>query len=210
MTFKKGLTPVSRLGAADSGQVNRYRVANGTGVAFYAGQLVALSTDGTLAPATNTTTNVGVFAGAVWIDPVTGRTVRSLYVPAATSTGNGMVDGLDTVKWAGIIALVNDDPGQNYVIPALASVLPTAQGAFAQIGDNTTGTAYSGRSNAALSLGTGTSSTNAAFKIVGVVTYDNQVGAGVSAGATPEGENQNTWQSALTRVQVIINKHLYS
>lgn len=210
MAWKPGLNPVSRLGASDSGQINNYRIANGTGVPFYAGQLVALSTDGTLAPATNTTAPVGVFAGAKWIDGTSKRVVRSLFVPAGTSTEGGLVDGLNTVKWDGIIAQVYDDPMQNFVIAALASVLPTAQGAYAQVGDNTTGSSYSGRANTALSLGTGTSVTNAAFRIVGVVTYDNEVGAGVSAGETAQGELTNTWQSALTKVQVIIAKHLYS
>jgi len=210
MAWKPGLTPVSRVGAADSGQINYYRIANGTGVAFYAGQLVALSTDGTLAPATNTTAPVGVLAGAMWIDGVSKRPVRSLYVPAGTSTEGGIIDGLNTVKWDGVIAQVYDDPQQNFVVAALASVLPTAQGSYAQVGNNTTGSSYSGRSNAALSLGTGTSVTNAAFRIVGVVTYDNQVGAGVSAAPDEDGDLSNTWQSALTKVQVIIAKHLYA
>lgn len=210
MAWKPGLTPVSRVGAADSGQINYYRIANGTGVAFYAGQLVALSTDGTLAPATNTTAPVGVFAGALWIDGTSKRPVRSLYVPAGTSTEGGIIDGLNTVKWDGVIAQVYDDPQQNFVVAALASVLPTAQGSYAQVGNNTTGSSYSGRSNAALSLGTGTSVTNAAFRIVGVVTYDNQVGAGVSAAPDEDGDLSNTWQSALTKVQVIIAKHLYA
>lgn len=210
MAWKPGLTPVSRVGAADSGQINYYRIANGTGVPFYAGQLVALSTDGTLAPATNLTAPVGVFAGALWIDGTSKRPVRSLYVPAGTSTEGGVIDGLNTVKWDGVIAQVYDDPQQNFVIAALASVLPTAQGAYAQVGNNTTGSSYSGRSNAALSLGTGTSVTNAAFRVVGVVTYDNMVGAGVSAAPDEAGDLSNTWQSALTKVQVIIAKHLYA
>lgn len=210
MAWKPGLTPVSRVGAADSGQINNYRIANGTGVPFYAGQLVAVSTDGTLCPGTNLNNPVGVLAGAKWIDPVTKRITRSLYVPAGTSSEGGLIDGLNTVKWDGIIAQVYDDPMQSFVVAALASVLPTAQGAYAQIGNNTTGSSYSQRSDAAVSLGTGTSITNAAFRITGVVTYDNEVGAGVSAGQTSDGDLSNTWQSPLTRIQVIIAKHLYA
>jgi len=210
MAWKPGLTPVSRVGAADSGQINNYRIANGTGVPFYSGQLVAVSTDGTLCPGTNLNNPVGVFAGAKWIDPVTKRITRSLYVPAGTSSEGGLIDGLNTVKWDGIIAQVYDDPMQSFVVAALASVLPTAQGAYAQVGNNTTGSSYSQRSDAAVSLGTGTSITNAAFRITGVVTYDNEVGAGVSAGQTSDGDLSNTWQSPLTRIQVIIAKHLYA
>lgn len=209
MTFKKGLTPVNRLGAADSGQVNRYRVKNNTPVAFYAGQVVRVS-NGFLQPATNTSNPVGVFGGGMWIDGTSKRPVRSLFIPAGTSTEGGVIDGLNTVTWNGNIALVYDDPKQNYVVAALSSISATALGAFAQLGDNTTGSSYSGRANTAVSLGTGTSLTNAAFIITGIPTYDNQVGSGgVSVAPTPQGDNQNTWGVELTRVQVILAKHLY-
>lgn len=209
MTFKNGLTPVSRLGAADSGQVNRYRVKNNTPVAFYTGQLVRVS-NGFLQPATNTTAPVGVFGGGMWIDGVSKRPVRSLFIPAGTSTEGGVIDGLNTSTWGGNIALVYDDPKQNFVVKALASIPASNIGAFAQIGDNLTGSSYSGRSNAAVSLGVGTSLTNAAFIITGIPTYDNQVGSGgVSVAPTPDGANQNTWDVATTRVQVILAKHLY-
>jgi hypothetical protein len=209
MTFKPGLTPVSRLGAADSGQVNRYRVKNNTPVSFFTGQVVRVS-NGFLQPALNTSNPVGVFAGGMWIDPTSKRPVRSLFIPSGTSTEGGLIDGLNTSTWGGNIALVYDDPKQQYVVAALASIFPTAIGAFAQLGDNTTGSSYSGRANTAVSLGTGTSLTNAAFIITGIPTYDNQVGsAGVSAGQTSSGANQNTWEAATTRVQVILAKHLY-
>jgi len=120
MTFKPGLTPVNRLGAADSGQVNRYRVKNNTPVAYYTGQVVRVS-NGFLQPATNTSQPVGVFAGGMWIDPVTKRPTRSLFIPAGTSTEGGLIDGLNTVAWGGNIALVYDDPKQQFVVAALAS-----------------------------------------------------------------------------------------
>lgn len=209
MTFKPGLTPVSRLGAADSGQVNRYRVKNNTPVPFYTGQVVRVS-NGFLQPATNTSNPVGVFAGGMWIDGTSKRPVRSLFIPSGTSTEGGLIDGLNTSTWGGNIALVYDDPKQQFVVAALASVPATNIGAFAQVGDNLTGSSYSGRSNASVSLGTGTSLTNAAFIITGIPTYDNQVGAGgVSVAPTPQGANQNTWDVATTRVQVILAKHLY-
>jgi len=209
MTFKPGLTPVNRLGAADSGQVNRYRVKNNTPVAFYTGQLVRVS-NGFLQPATNTTAPVGVFGGGMWIDNTTRRITRSLCIPAGTSTDGGLESGLNTSTWGGNIALVYDDPKQQFVVKALASIPASNIGAFAQVADNTTGSSYSGRSNAAVSLGTGTSLTNAAFIITGIPTYDNQVGSGgVSVAPTPDGANQNTWDVSTTRVQVIIAKHAY-
>jgi len=207
MTFKPGLTPVNRLGAADSGQVNRYRVKNNTPVAFYTGQVVRVS-NGFLQPALNTSNPVGVFAGGMWIDNTTKRITRSLFIPAGTSTDGGIIDGLNTVTWNGNIALVYDDPKQNFVVAALSSISATALGGFAQLGDNTTGSSYSGRANTAVSLGTGTSLTNAAFIITGIPTYDNQVGR-VSAAPTPQGDLQNTWGVEQTRVQVILAKHLF-
>lgn len=210
MTFKSGMTPVSRLGAADSGQVNRYRIKNNNATAFYSGQPVRVSANGVLQVATNTTNPVGVLGGVSWIDGVSKRITRSLFVPANTSTEGGFIDGLNTVSWNGMIAMVYDDPMQNFVIRADLSVPASSLGQLAQVTNATTGSSFSGRSDAELDIAAaGTSDANAMFKIVGVPTFVNQVGYGVSAGSTSQGALENTWDSARTFVQVIFAKHAY-
>jgi len=209
--FKTGLTPISRNGAADSGQVNYYRIKNGGTTTFYAGAPVRVSANGVLQLASNTTNPVGVFAGGMWIDPTSKRITRSLYVPSGTSTRTGSIDGLytGTPGWGGVIAQVYDDPAQLFCIPALTSIPASSFGAFAVAGDIASGSSYSQRSNVALSLATGTSLANAMFRIIGVATYDNEVGAMVSAAPTPSGDLTNTWGVETTRVNVIFAKHAY-
>lgn len=210
MSFKTGLTPVNRLGSTDSGQVNRYRGKNNNAAAFYAGMPVRVSANGFLQVADDTDNPVGVFAGALWIDGVSKRPVRSLYAPAATSTEGGLIDGLNTVTWGGWIALVNDDPMQTFVIKSDTSIAATAIGAFAQVTLQASGSSFTQRSICEIDIANaGVSNANAMFKIVGIPTYDNQVGSEVSAAPTSDGELTNTWGVQNNQVQVIFAKHLY-
>jgi len=209
--FKGGLTPVNYLGAADTGQINPYRIKNGVAKNFYAGQPVRVSSNGFLDTVVNTSTPVGVIAEVLWIDGTTKRITRSLYFPSGTSTEGGFVDGLNTQTWGGVIAKVYDNPNQVYAVKADLSVAASFIGQYAQVTNATTGSSYSGRSNTEADVAAaGTSATNALLQIVGIPTYEVQVGAGVSAAPTPDGAFQNTWDVPQTEILVVFARHLYN
>jgi len=201
MGFKSGLNAVSKIGVADAGQINLYKVKNGGTRNLYTGALARTSGGFVKDVTTNTQTPLGVFNGFAWVDPVTGRPVWSEYVPSGTSSGNGFVDQPNSF---GITAYVIDDPNQEYVIQANASIPATAAGAFAQV-SVTGGSSYSGRSNARLDYSAaGTSATNAQFKIVGCPYFVNYPGYNVSVGQTSDGAVANQWDVANTWVQVVL------
>lgn len=205
MGFKSGFNRVNKVGGPDTGQINVYKAKNSLTRNLYTGAAVRVSAGYVKDVTVNTATVLGVMDGAQWIDPVTGRPVWSLYVPSGTSSGNGNLDsGLPATF--GIAVYVCDDPGQEYVIQANASVPASALGAFAQV-SVTGGSAYSGRSNSRLDYSAaGTSSTNALLRITGCPVFPFNAGYGVSVGQTSDGPVQNQWDVANTWTQVVFNR----
>jgi len=109
-----GLRPARKLGAGyNNNGVNTYRIANNVTSAIYMGDLVKLTTTGTIivSGVTSTDRPVGVFQGASWVDPVSKQKTWSNNVPAATSAYEGDIE-----------ALVIDDPNQTFYVYADASV----------------------------------------------------------------------------------------
>ena len=210
MTFKSGLNPVNKIGVADGGQLNVYRVKNGTNSqAFYAGMPVRVSTNGFLQVATNTADVLGATVAFGWINPTTERPERTEYLPAGSSTAGGSIDGINLTVLNGIAAYVIDDPNQKYVIQANTSIPVTAIGQLAQVSGATGGSSFTKRSTARLDYSAaGTSVTNAMFRITGVPRFEYQVGYGVSAGQTSEGPLTNDWDVANTFVEVVLVKPL--
>lgn len=209
MTFKTGLNPVNKIGVADPGQLNVYRIKNNSSQAKYAGMPVRLSA-GFVKVATNTQDVLGVTQAFGYINPTTLRPERVEYIPAGTSTDNGSIDGINLTTLQGMVAYVIDDPNQKYVIQANTSIPNTAAGAFAQVSGATTGSSFTKRSTCRLDYSAaGTSSTNAMFRITGVPRFEYQVGYGVSAGQTSDGPLANDWDVPNTFVEVVFAKSLY-
>ena len=207
MGFKAGFNSVNKIGGPDGGQMNAYRAKNGGTLNLYTGGAARVSAGYVKTVTTNTATVLGVFNGFMWNDPLTQRPVWSEYLPSGTPSGNGKLDnGLEGSF--GPVAYVLDDPNQEYVIQANASVPSSAQGALAQV-SVTGGSSFSGRSNARLDYSAaGTSSTNALLRITGCPVFPYNAGYGVSVGETSQGPVQNQWDAANTWVQVVFNRTL--
>lgn len=200
-----GLQPVNKIGVADGGQVNAYKAKNGLTRNLYAGAPVRVSGGYVKDVTANTQTPLGVFQQGAYIDS-NGVPKWSQAILSGTSSNGGSIDGIPTSF--GIPVWVYDDPNQEYVIQANASVPASGLGAYAQV-SVTGGSSFTGRSNARLDYSAaGTSLTNAMFRIVGCPNFPNNVGYGVSAGNTPDGSPINQWDVANTYVQVVFAKQL--
>lgn len=102
-----GLTPSRMLGGTPfNNSQNRYRILKNYATAIYQGDLVAVSTNGTIIRAGATTNPVvGVFNGVFYTDPTTQKPTWKNYYPGSISANN-------------IIANVIDDPNVVYTIAA--------------------------------------------------------------------------------------------
>lgn len=94
-TFRPfGLRPNRMQGSAPNSTGNStYRAVNNVPTAIFRGDPVALI--GGTVTAAGTGPIVGVFWGASWIDPVTGKRRDAKYLPAGTSSA-GVIDGQNT------------------------------------------------------------------------------------------------------------------
>lgn len=112
-----GLRPYRMRGAAyKSGGFNSYRTVNNLPTTIFRGDPVMLKT-GTVTLADGGTSPVlGVFWGAAWWDPTTGRRVDGKYIPSGTSTAQ-VIDGQNRP-----VALVIDDPNATFLITCDATV----------------------------------------------------------------------------------------
>jgi len=202
---KPGLTPVNKIGGPDPGQINMYKVKNGGTRNLFTGALARTSAGYVKDVTLNTQTPLGVFNGFMFSSPITGQPTWSEYVPSGTSSNGVPLDGGQSGSF-GIIAYVLDDPNQEYIIQANASIPASAQGAFAQV-SVTGGSSFSGRSNARLDYSAaGTSAPNAMFKITGCPVFPYNVGFGVSAGDTSDGPPQNPHRRFLRCLRYLQNR----
>ena len=147
MGIKTGLNPVRKTGGYNAGNFTVYSAGNSTAATLFTGQLVQV-TSGVVVAGASGADNIGVTEGFAWIDATTGQPVMAQTVPSGTSSG-GEFEGFSTV-----IAYVNDDPTQTYVIEADGSVAATVFGQFFDLDDFGTGSTFTGRATAKLDAST--------------------------------------------------------
>lgn len=202
--FRSGLHPIRQKGGAPfSGGLAVYPIKNNFAKAFYEGQPVFVSTNGYLDVALNTRSAaqialrqnepIGVAMGFAWVNETDRRVTRQNWIPANTSSV-GSVEGNTTP-----VAYVASDPNTVFAIKADLSVPITMNGQLARVTNASTGSTFTGRSNAELATtGTTVSAGDSMFRVVGVVNIQDATSAG---GVT------NTWDTAQTIVEVVFANH---
>lgn len=123
-TVMSGLTPYRTKGGEPfTGGRSQFYIDNGYGTALGAGDPVLVD-GGYVIKAANTTAGVtGVFAGCMYVDPVTKQVVTSTYFPANLSSG-GLLEGqLD------VIAYVYNAEDLTFLAKTDAAVAATSAGA---------------------------------------------------------------------------------
>lgn len=163
---KNGLTP-SRLlsGAAGSGAIATFPIANGYSSNIFQGDPVTLN-GGSIVLATNSTKPIGVFLGCVYAD-AQGSIVDSPYFPSGTTSDADTIldDGISTQP----LARVAVDPKQVYVAKADEALTAAALGEVRAAANIGTGSTATGRSTVVVdSSNTPAADTDALFRIVGL------------------------------------------
>ncbi len=114
-----GFAPCKSVGSgADNKGLTEYTIANGYATALGTGDLVALTTDGSIVVGTNSARNLGVFHGVTYTDS-TGKPQIQKYWPASTTS-------LTTP----VTALVMDSPTATYNMVANGPVTLAIPGAI--------------------------------------------------------------------------------
>jgi len=149
-----GLKPVNLVGGqVFAGATRLIPIASAYDTSIFAGDLVKLASDGTLAKdaGTSTATPVGVFLGCTYTDPVLKYQVFSQYFPA------------DTVA-SDIKAYVADDPACLFRVAVVSSGTTIGSIGRTAVGNNSSlvqnaGSTSSGNSKVAISSSTATTNT---------------------------------------------------
>jgi hypothetical protein len=148
-----GLVPINLIGGqVFAGATRQIPIDSASATAIYFGDLVKLTSAGTLNKdtGTNAATPVGVFLGCSYTDATFGKTFRQFYPGAVTASD--------------ILAYVQDDPDALFKVSVVSSgttigyVNRTAVGENAVLVQNSGSTA-TGNSRVALSATTATTST---------------------------------------------------
>lgn len=148
-----GLVPINLIGGYPfAGAMRHIPIASGYATAIFNGDVVKLTTDGTLIKDTGTATAtpVGVFLGCSYTDATFGKMFRQ-YFPASTVASD-------------IMAFVCDDPNALFKIATVSSGTTMATVTRAVVGENgtlvqNTGSTATGNSKVALSTTTATTAT---------------------------------------------------
>ena len=148
-----GLVPINLIGGqVFAGATRQIPIATNSSTAIYFGDVVKLSSTGTLDKDTGTSaaTPVGVFLGCTYTDPVFGTTFRQYY-PGTTNITD-------------IEAYVQDDPDALFKVAVVTTGTTISYVTRANVGENavlvqTSGSTITGDSKVALSSTTGTTST---------------------------------------------------
>ena len=148
-----GLVPINLIGGqVFAGATRQIPIATNSSTAIYFGDVVKLSSTGTLDKDTGTSaaTPVGVFLGCTYTDPVFGTTFRQYY-PGTTNITD-------------VEAYVQDDPDALFKVAVVSTGTNISFVTRANVGENavlvqTTGSTITGDSKVALSSTTGTTST---------------------------------------------------
>ena len=147
-----GLVPINLIGGqVFAGATRQIPIATNSSTAIYFGDVVKLSSTGTLDKDTGTSaaTPVGVFLGCTYTDPVFGTTFRQYY-PGTTNITD-------------IEAYVQDDPDALFKVAVVSTGSNISYVTRANVGENavlvqTSGSTITGDSKVAVSSTTGTTS----------------------------------------------------
>ena len=123
---RKGLNKARRLGSApDNAGLSEYKIASGYGTALGAGDLVKITTDGTIIRGTNAAYNIGVLHSVHYYDAATKRIIDSGYWPASQTSPQP------------ITCLVMDDPSATYHVKCSSPLGDMVVGDFYPMALNT-------------------------------------------------------------------------
>lgn len=148
-----GLIPINLIGGqVFAGATRQIPIASGYNTSIFFGDVVTLTTTGTLIKDTGTATAtpVGVFLGCSFTDPVFGKTFRQFF-PANTVATD-------------IVAYVCDDPDALFKVAVVSGTTVIGSVARAAVGENTSlvqnaGNTATGNSRVAVSQTTATTAT---------------------------------------------------
>jgi hypothetical protein len=148
-----GLLPVNLIGGqVFAGSTRQIPIASGYNTSLFFGDVVTLTTTGTLVKetGTNSATPIGVFLGCSFTDSVYGKTFRQYY-PANTVASD-------------IVAYVVDDPDTLFKVAVVSSGTTIGSVTRAAVGENTSlvqnaGNTATGNSRVAASQTTATTNT---------------------------------------------------
>ncbi len=171
-----GLVPANSMGAfSDSGKTNEYPITATYASSMFTGDLVTLSTAGTVIRATATQSALGVFQGCKYIPSSNNNgTVAFAYWPGNPGVQTGTTP----------VAIVLDDPNAVFSIQETGSTASTAGTALTQaaVGNNanilyTAGSTITGISAVSLDNSTTATTLTQNLKIIGLdPTIGNAVG----------------------------------
>lgn len=148
-----GLVPINLIGGQVFASATRLiPIATNSSTAIYFGDVVKLSSTGTLDKdtGTNSATPVGVFLGCSYTDPVYGKTFRQSYGGTTNITD--------------VVAYVQDDPDALFKVAVVSSGTTISYVTRANVGENAVlvqnaGNTITGDSKVAISATTNTTST---------------------------------------------------
>ena len=138
-----------RGSGANATGMNRYRIAQGTNLAMYSGDLLKITTGGYVTPITTTTDYaVGTLQGVRYVDKTSKQPIWSRYINSSVSSDDSLTyalvhDNLDsTFIVQGDASLTLGDLLNNFNVTLGSGSTTTGQSGFGiKVGSVTTGTA---------------------------------------------------------------------
>jgi len=148
-----GLVPINLVGGqVFAGATRLIPITTGSTTAVFSGDVVKLSSAGTLEKdvGTDAATPVGVFLGCAYTDPTFGQLYRQYYPGGVTASD--------------IVAYVQDDPDALYKVAVVSATTAISGVARTSVGNNAilvqnTGSTITGNSKVAVGVTTATTST---------------------------------------------------
>jgi hypothetical protein len=164
-----GLQPINLIGGQVFAGATRYRrIASGYATAIFYGDLVKLTTDGTVVLANETSTGpstgfAGVFLGCTYTDPTSNQVRFQQYYPGSITPATGTF----------INAVIADDPDTLFKVVVVSSGVTVTGIQYSAIGENAdlvqqAGSTITGNSLVAVNATTGTDRTKP-IRIVDVI-----------------------------------------
>jgi hypothetical protein len=164
-----GLQPINLIGGQVFAGATRYRrIASGYATAIFYGDLVKLTTDGTVVLANETSTGpstgfAGVFLGCTYTDPTSNQVRFQQYYPGSITPATGTF----------INAVIADDPDTLFKVVVVSSGVTVTGIQYSAIGENAdlvqqAGSTITGNSLVAVNATTGTARTKP-IRIVDVI-----------------------------------------
>ena len=164
-----GLQPINLIGGQVFAGATRYRrIASAYATAIFYGDLVKLTTDGTVVLANETSTGpstgfAGVFLGCTYTDPTSNQVRFQQYYPGSITPATGTF----------INAVIADDPDTLFKVVVVSSGVTVTGIQYSAIGENAdlvqqAGSTITGNSLVAINATTGTDRTKP-IRIVDVI-----------------------------------------